>query len=88
MITPNQGSSLFQDSSLNMTPRENCYSSGYKGPNEILQDDPNREWNLFLVVKVSDPNDETRTNGNSYKFVMMNSPERSHLGKNFISPSW
>ena len=35
MIPPIQGSSLSQDSSLNRTPRENCYISGYEGPNEI-----------------------------------------------------
>ena len=38
MIPPNQGSSLFQDSSINLTPGENCYISGYKGPNEIYED--------------------------------------------------
>ena len=35
MIPQNQGSSLSHDSSLNMTPRENFYISGYEGPNEI-----------------------------------------------------
>ena len=38
MITPSQGSSLFQDSSLNKTPGENLYILGYKDPNEIYED--------------------------------------------------
>ena len=87
MIPLNQGSILFQDSSLNMTPRENCYISGYKGPNEISQDVPNRTWNLIYVVKFSDPDDETRTCGSLYKFSILNNPEISHLGKNLISPN-
>ena len=37
MIPSNQGSILSLDSSLNRTPRENCYISGYEGPNEILK---------------------------------------------------
>ena len=55
MIPPNQGSSLSHDSSLNRTPRENCYISGYEGPNEILKDVPNRAWTLLSAVKFSDP---------------------------------
>ena len=88
MIPPNQGSSLSQDSSLNRTPRENCYISGYEGPNEISQDVPDRAHNLIFLVKVSDPDDETVTHGSLYKFDMLNSPERSHLGKTHISPNW
>ena len=38
MIPPNQGSNLSQDSSLNKTPRENCYILGYKGSNEFLSE--------------------------------------------------
>ena len=63
MIPPNEGSIPFQDSSLNRTPRENCYISGYEGPNEILQDVPYREQTLVSLVKVSDPDDETGTRG-------------------------
>ena len=88
MIPPNQGSSLFKDSSLNRTPRENCYISGYEGPNEIYQDSEDRAWTLFFVVKFLDPDDETVTNGSPYKFSMLNSPEISHLGKIILSPNW
>ena len=86
MIPPNQGSSLSQDSSLNRTPRENCYISGYKGPNEISQDVSKRENNLISMVKVSDLEGETVTCGILYKFAMLNNPETSHLG--IISPNW
>ena len=88
MIPPNQGSNLFQDSSLNRTPRENCYISCYKGPNEISQDVPDRAWIVLFVVKFLDPDDETVTCGGIYKLSMMNSLERSHLGKTLISPNW
>ena len=88
MIPPNQGSILFHDSSLNRTPRENCYISGYKGPNEILQDSPDREQTLFSVVKFSDPDDEIVTRGNMYKSSMLNSPKIIHVGKPLISPNW
>ena len=82
MILPNQGSSLFEDSFLNRTPRDNCFISGYEGPNESFQDFPNKAWNLISMVKLSDPDDETGTRGSSYKFAMLNSPEISHLWKN------
>ena len=88
MIPPNQGSNLFQDSTLNITHRENCCILGYKGPNDIFQDCTNMEWTVISMVKFSDPDDETRTHGSLYKFAMLNSPERSHLGKTFISPNW
>ena len=52
---------------------ENCYISGYEGPNEILQDALYRECTLISLVKVSDPEDETETCGSLYKFVMLNS---------------
>ena len=61
---------------------------GYEGPNEILQDVPDRAWAVLYVVKFSDPEGETTTRGSSYKFVMLNSPEISHLGKNLINPNW
>ena len=88
MIPPNQGSNLFQDSSLKMTPRENCYISGYEGPNEISKDVKYREWNLISMVKIYDPDDETCTCGSPCKFAILNNLERSHLGKNIISPNW
>ena len=63
MIPLNQGSNLSLDSSLNKTPRENCYISGYEGPNEISQDVTDRTWTVLFVVKFSDPEGETVTRG-------------------------
>ena len=88
MIPPNQGSGLFQDSSLNRTPRENCNISGYKGPNEIYEYVPKWAWNLLYVVEVLDFEDKTVTHGSPYNFAMLNSLETSHLGKMPISPNW
>ena len=87
MIPPNQSSHLSQDSSLNKTPREKCYISGYEGPNEILKDFIDREWTLIYVVNVSYHDGEIGTRGIPYKFAMMNSSEISHIGKNLISPN-
>ena len=88
MIPPIQGSNLFLDSSLNMPPRENYNISGYKDPNEILQDFLDRKHNLISLVKVSDPDDETRIHGSPYKLSILNSPEIRHLGKTLISANW
>ena len=88
MFPLNQGSSLFQDLSLNRTPRENWNNLGYKDTNEILQDVTDREWTFFSMVKVSDPEGETVTRGSPYNFAMLNNPETSHLGKLVISPNW
>ena len=88
MIPTSQGSNLSQDSSLNRTPRENCYISGYEGPNEIYEDVPERAQTLLFVVKVSDPEDETVTHGSLYNFVVRNSPVTGHLGKMIISLNW
>ena len=88
MIPPNQGSNLFQDSSLNRKPRENFYISGYQGPNEILQDVPDSVWTLLSMIKNLDLKGETMTRGSPYKFAMLNSPELSHHGKTIISPNW
>ena len=52
MIPQNQGSSLSQDSTLNMLPKENWYISGYESPNEISQDVPDMERTVLSVVKV------------------------------------
>ena len=86
MIPPNQGSILSLDSSLNKTPRDNFYISGYEGLNS--QDVLNREWTVISVVKVSDPEGETVTCGSLYKFAMLHNIEISHLGKTLISPNW
>ena len=88
MIPPNQGSSLSQDSSLNKTPGENFYISGYEGTNEKFQDVPHRVQTLISVTKVSEPKGEIVTRDSLYKFAMLNSPEISHLGKLRISPTW
>ena len=88
MIPPNQGSSLFQNSSLNRTPRENCYILGYKGPNGISQDVLDRAQTAISVVKVSKLDDEIVTRGSPYTFIMLNSPETCHLGKTLIIPNW
>ena len=88
MFPPNQDSILFQDSSLNKTPRDNCCISGYKNPNSISQDVIDRAQTLIYVVKFSDPEGEIMTCGSPYKFAILNSPERSHLGKTLISPKW
>ena len=88
MIPPNQGSIISQDSFLNRTPRENCYILGYKGPNEISQDVPEREHIAISLVKILDPEGETMTRGSPYKFTMLNSLELSHRGKTIISPNW
>ena len=88
VIPPSQGSILSQDSALNRWPRENCYISGYEGPNEISQDVPDRAQTVLSVVKVSDPEGETVTRGSPYNFYILNSPEISHLGKTIINPNW
>ena len=46
-IPPSQGSTLFQNSSLNKTPGEIL---GYIGPNEILEDVPEMERIVIFVV--------------------------------------
>ena len=71
-----------------MTPRKNCHISGYKDPNEILQDVLDREWTVISMVKFSYSDDETGTCGSPYKFAMLNSPEIRHLGKTLICPNW
>ena len=88
MIPPNQGSSLFQDSSLNRTHGINCNISRYKDPNQVLKDVPDRERTAISVVNVLGPEGETMTCGSLYKSSMLNSPEISHLGKTIISPNW
>ena len=88
MIPPNQGSSLSQDSSLNMTPGENCYISGYRGPNVIYQYVIERAQTLRSVVEFLDAKDETMTCVNPYNLPMLNNPETGYLGKMIISPNW
>ena len=87
-MTLNQGSIPFKDSSLNRTPRENFYISGYKGPNKISQDFLERAHTLIYLVIVLDSEYETVTCGSPYKFAIMNSLVTGHLGKMIISPNW
>ena len=51
------GQSLSLDSSLNRTPRENCYISGYEGPNEIYEYFLEIAQNIISLVQISDPKD-------------------------------
>ena len=51
MIPPKEGSSLSQDSTLNMLPKENCYIFGYESPNEISSDVPDMEHTVLSMVK-------------------------------------
>ena len=88
MIPPSKGSSLFQNSSLNKTPRENCYSLGYRGPNGIPEDVPERAWTLHSVVRISEPEDEPVTRDIPYNFTILNSPVTGHLGKMIIKHKW
>ena len=71
-----------------MTPRENCYISSYKGPNEISEDVLEREQTLISLVKFLDPEDETVTRDRPYNFAVLNSPVTGHLGKRIINPNW
>ena len=88
MIPPSQGSSLFQDSSLNRTPGTNWYILAYKGPNEIYDNVLERERTIISVVRVSDLEYETVARGIPYNFVVLNSPVTGHLGKMIINPNW
>ena len=88
MIPPNQGSILFQDSSLNKTPRKNFYISGYEVPNEIVQDVIYRAQTVIFVLKFSDIKGKIVTRGSPYKFTILNSPAIRYLGKMSISPTW
>ena len=70
-----------------MIPGENCYISGYEGPNEISEDVPERARTVLSVVEVSNPEDETVTCGSPYNFAMLNNPEIIHHGKTLMSPN-
>ena len=61
---------------------------GYKGPNEILEDVPEWEWNVIFLVEYLDPEYETVTRGIPYNFTVLNSPVTGHLGKMIISTNW
>ena len=71
-----------------MRPGENCYISGYKGPNEIYEVFPETAQTILSVVEVSDLGDETVTRGRPYNFVVLNSPVTGNLWKRIINPNW
>ena len=71
-----------------MTPRDNCYILGYRGPNRILEDVPEISWNFLSVVWISEPEDEPVTRGMTYNFIVLNSPVTGHLGKMIINTNW
>ena len=62
---------------------------GYRGPNGITEDVPERERTLILVVLILDLEDEPVTCGMPYNFTVLNySPVTGHLGKMIINPKW
>ena len=61
---------------------------GYRDPNGIPEDVPERAQTALFVVRSSDPEDETVTRGSLYNFAVLNSPVTGHLGKRIINPKW
>ena len=54
---------------------------GYRGPNGIQEDVPERAWNLISVFRISEPENEPVTRGMPYNFTVLNSHVTGHLGK-------
>ena len=61
---------------------------GYRGPNGIPEDVPERAHTLISVVLRSNSEYEQVTHGMPYNFAVLNSPITSHLGKRIINPKW
>ena len=61
---------------------------GFRGPNGIPEDVPEREQTVLSVVRISEPEDEPVTRGMPYNFTVLNSPITGHLGKMIINPNW
>ena len=61
---------------------------GYRGPNEIHEDVPERARHVISLVQISEPEYEPATRGMPYNFIILNSPVTGHLGKMIISPNW
>ena len=61
---------------------------GYRGPNGIPEDVPERARTVISMVRSSEPEDETVTRGRPYNFAVLNSPVTGHLGKMIINPKW
>ena len=51
---------------------------GYKGPNGIPKDVPERAWTVLLVALTADLEYETVTHGNLYNFAIWNNPVTRH----------
>ena len=71
-----------------MTPMENHYRLGYRGPNGIHKYFPEISWTLISVVRSSELEDEKVTRGRLYNVSILNSPVTGHLGKRIINPNW
>ena len=71
-----------------MKPGENCNILGYRGPNGIPEDVPERARTLISVVRISDSEDEPVTRGIPYNFVVPKILVTSHLGKRIINTKW
>ena len=61
---------------------------GYRGPNGIPEDFPERARTVLSFFRISDSEDELVTRGMPYNFVVLNSLETGHRGKMTISPNW
>ena len=61
---------------------------GYRGPNEIPEDVPERARTVLSVVQISEPEYEPVTCGMPYNFTVLNRPVTGHLGKMIIDPNW
>ena len=58
---------------------------GYRGPNGIPKDVPEREQTFILVVQISDSEDEPVTRGIPYNFSVLKSCNRSPWEKDHKS---
>ena len=61
---------------------------GYRGPNGITEDVPEKERPVVSFIQISEPEDEPVTCGMPYNFTILNSPVIGHLGKIIVNPNW
>ena len=54
---------------------------GYRGPNGISEDVPERSRTVLSFFQISHSEDEPATRGMPYNFAVLNSPVTGHLGK-------
>ena len=59
---------------------------GYRGPNGIYENVPERAWPEISFIQISKPEEEPMTRGMPYNFAVLNSPVTGHLGKRIINP--